>query len=139
VLKREAFKFIRDHPVWYAGSVAKRAFVFVFPKIGRDLFFQPQLPQYVIGTLNRSFGNSILMLADGLVTGLFLGGIWISRRRWRELLVVGYPYLYTLVTLAPFYLVGRNIMNVYFVVLLLASVSLTHLWSRFIRTPARSV
>lgn len=130
VLKLEALTFIREHPFWYAGSVVKRAAVFVFPKIGRELFFQPQLPQHVTGTLNLSFGKVVLLLVDGLLSGLFLAGIWISRVRWRELLVIGYPYVYTLVTLAPFYLAGRNIMNVYFVALLLASVSLVHFWER---------
>ena len=138
VLKREAFRFIGDHPWWYVGSVMKRAAVFVFPKIGRDLFFQPQLPQHVTGTLNVSFSKVLLLLVDGLLTGLFLAGIWVTRSRWKELLAIGYPYLYTLGTLAPFYLVGRNIMNVYFVVLLVAAISLSHLWERYAPNSARS-
>jgi 4-amino-4-deoxy-L-arabinose transferase-like glycosyltransferase len=132
VLKQKALTFVGEHPLWYAGSVAKRAAVFVFPKIGRELFFQPQLPQHVTGTMNVTFGKAVLVLLDGCVSGLFLAGIWISRRRWKELLVLGYAYLYTLVTLAPFYLAGRNIMNVYFVVLLLASVALVHIWHQLI-------
>lgn len=129
---------IGDHPWWYVGSVMKRAAVFVFPKIGRDLFFQPQLPQHVTGTLNVSFNKVLLLLADGLLTGLFLAGIWFNRSRWKELLTIGYPYLYTLGTLAPFYLVGRNVMNVYFVVLLVASASLLHLLERYAPNSARS-
>ncbi len=131
VLKREAFTFVGTHPFLYAGSVLKRGAVFVFPKIGRELFFQPQLPQHVSGTLNLSFGKIVLMMIDGLFTGSFLAGIWLTRKRWRDLIIVCYPYLYTLLTLAPFYLVGRNIMNVYFVVLILGSVTLAHIWERF--------
>ena len=132
VLKQEAKKFVQDHPLWYAGSVAKRAVVFVSPKIGRELFFQPQLPQHITGTINVSFGKVFLLVVDGLLTGLFFAGIWITRKRWKDLLVIGYPYLYTLVSLAPFYLAGRNIMNVYFVVLLFASVAIAHFWSRLL-------
>jgi hypothetical protein len=130
VLKQEATKLVREHPLWYAGSVAKRSVVFVFPKIGRELFFQPQLPQHVTGTMNISFGKIFLLAIDGLLGGLFLAGIWIARKRWKDLLFICYPYLYTLTSLAPFYLAGRNIMNVYFVVLLLASVAVVHFWHR---------
>jgi 4-amino-4-deoxy-L-arabinose transferase-like glycosyltransferase len=138
VLKQEAVRLLRDHPLWYVGSVAKRAVVFVFPKIGRELFFQPQLPQHITGTMNVSFGKAFLLAVDGVLTGLFFAGIWITRKRWKDLLVVCYPYLYTLVSLAPFYLAGRNIMNVYFVVLLLASVALIHLWNRLMRGSIQS-
>lgn len=131
LLKREALTYVGHHPFLYAGSVVKRAVVFVFPKIGRELFFQPQLPQHVTGTMNLSFGKALLMVVDGLFTGLFLAGIWMTRKRWRELAVVCYPYVYTLATLAPFYLVGRNIMNVYFVVLILTSATLMHIWEHF--------
>ena len=130
VLKEKAYTFIREHPVWYATSIVRRAIVFVFPKVGREIFFQPLLPKHVAGTLNLSVSKIALLAVDGLMTCLFLAGIWFSRSRWRDLLVVGYPYLYTLATLAPFYLVGRNIMNVYFVVLILASVALSSLWDR---------
>jgi hypothetical protein len=138
VLKQEAIKLIREHPLWYAGSVAKRAVVVVLPKIGREMFFQPQLPQHVTGTMNISFGKVFLLIIDGLLGGLFFAGIWITRKRWKDLLLMCYPYLYTLISLAPFYLAGRNIMNVYFVVLLLASVALVHLWSRMIPSSAQS-
>jgi 4-amino-4-deoxy-L-arabinose transferase-like glycosyltransferase len=129
VLKAEAKDLVKDHPLWYAGSVIKRGIVFVFPKIGRELFFQPQLPQHVTGTLNLSFGKVILLILDGLLTGLFLAGLWQTRNNWKNLLTLSYPYLYTLVSLAPFYLAGRNIMNVYFVVLLFSSAAIVHFWS----------
>ena len=132
VLKREAVTLIKDHTLWYVGSVAKRSAVFVFPKIGRELFFRPQLPQHISGTMNVSFGKTFLLVVDGILTGLFFAGIWITRKRWKDLLVICYPYYYTLVSLAPFYLTGRNIMNVYFVVLLLASVAIAHFWSRLL-------
>jgi 4-amino-4-deoxy-L-arabinose transferase-like glycosyltransferase len=138
VLKQKATELIRVHPLWYAGSVAKRAVVFVFPKIGRELFFQPQLPQHITGTMNVSFGKIFLLIVDGLLAGLFFAGMWITRKQWKDLLVICYPYLYTLISLAPFYLAGRNIMNVYFVVLLFASVALVHLWTRLLPGSARS-
>jgi hypothetical protein len=137
VLKQKAVTFIGEHPFWYAGSVVKRGVVFIFPKIGRELFFQPQLPQHVTGTINLAFGKIILLLVDGVMSSFFLAGIWISRKRWKETLPVMYPYLYTLATLAPFYLAGRNIMNVYFVVFMLASVSLVYLWERYTRNSNR--
>ena len=74
VLKQKAVSFIGEHPLWYAGSVLKRGMVFIFPKIGRELFFQPQLPQHVTGTLNLAFGKIVLMVADGMLSGLFLAG-----------------------------------------------------------------
>jgi 4-amino-4-deoxy-L-arabinose transferase-like glycosyltransferase len=131
VLKAEAKKFVGAHPFWYAGSVVKRALVFVFPKIGRALFFQEPLPQHVVGTINLSFGKFFLLVFDGAMGVLCFIGIWLMRKRWRELLTLGGPYLYTLATLAPFYLAGRNIMNVYFVVLIMASVTLLHIWELF--------
>ena len=131
VLKAEAYKFVREHPLWYATSIVRRAIVFVAPKIGREIFFQPLLPKHLTGTLNVSVSKIALLASDLLLTGLFLVGVWLTRSRWRDLLVVGYPYLYTLATLAPFYLVGRNIMNVYFVVMIFASVALSSLWDRF--------
>jgi 4-amino-4-deoxy-L-arabinose transferase-like glycosyltransferase len=131
VLKAEAYKFVRAHPVWYTTSIVRRAIVFVAPKVGREIFFQPLLPKHVSGTLNLSVSKIALLVVDVLLTCLFLTGIWLTRSRWKDLLVVGYPYLYTLATLAPFYLVGRNIMNVYFVVLIVASVALTSLWDHF--------
>jgi len=131
VLKREAFSYLQSHPFLYAESVVKRGAVFVFPKIGRELFFQPRRQEQVTGFLNLSIGKMALIVVDGILTGLFLAGIWITRRRWRELLTLCYPYLYTLLTLAPFYFVGRNIMNVYFVVLIVGAVALVHFWDRF--------
>lgn len=139
VLRGEAYRFMKEHPGWYASSILKRAAVFVAPKVGREIFFQPTLPQHVAGTLNLSFSKVALMIVDAGLSLLFLGGIWHMRRRWKDLLVLGYPYIYTLVTLAPFYLVGRNIMNVYFVVLILASVSISHVWERFSPSASRSI
>jgi hypothetical protein len=139
VLKHKALTFVREHPFLYAGSVVKRGLVFVFPKIGRELFFQPQAPQNITGTLNLSFGKIVVLVADGLFTAAFLAGLWISRKRWREILIVCYPYCYTLVTLAPFYLVGRNIMNVYFVVLIMGSSAVVYFWDRIMTTRPQSL
>jgi len=132
-LKKEALSFVSRDPLWYVASVAKRATVVVFPKIGRAVFFQETLPQHVSGTLNKSLSTALLLVVDGTLGGLFLFGIWLRRKRWKELLVVMFPYLYTLLTLAPFYVAGRNIANVYFVVLMLAAVSLAHFWSLYQR------
>ncbi len=134
VLKAEAITFIRENPLWYAASVGKRAAVFVFPKIGRELFFQPTLPQHVKGSLNTSFSKVVLLIADGFLSLLFLVGIWSARKRWQDISALGYPYLYTLITLAPFYIAGRNIMNVYFVVLLFAASALVYFWDRHQKT-----
>lgn len=139
VLKQKALTYVKDHPLQYAGSVVKRGLVFVFPKIGRELFFQPQLPQNVTGTLNISFGKIVVLVADGLFTAAFLAGLWISRKRWRECLIICYPYLYTLITLAPFYLVGRNIMNIYFVVLIMGSSAVVYCWDRITTRTRRSL
>ena len=129
-LKEEALSFVSRDPVWYVASVAKRATVFVFPKIGRAVFFRET--QHVSGMLNKSLSTAVLLVVDGILGGLFLFGIWLTRKRWKELLVVMLPFLYTLFTLAPFYVAGRNIANVYFVVLMLAAVSLAYVWERYV-------
>ena len=136
VLKKKAFEFIGEHPWWYAGAVARRGMVFLFPKIGREVFFQPPLPQHVIGALNRSFGKVLVLVADGALSLMFLIGVWLNRARWKELSGLLYPYLYTLCTLAPFYLAGRNIMNVYFIVLLFASAAVVHFAGKVLPPPA---
>ena len=121
VLKQEALKFVSEHPLWYAGSVLKRGLMIVFPKAGRKLFFQEPLPQHVSGTLNRSVNEALLIAADIFLGGLFLWGLWQIRGNVKKLAVLVHPYFFTLATLAPFYVTGRNIANVYFVVLIIAS------------------
>lgn len=79
----------------------------------------------------------LLIIGDGIFTGLFLFGVWLTRKRWKNLLPIYYPYSYTLVTLAPFYLNGRNFVDVYFAVLLLASFAVVRFWERM--KPGRAV
>lgn len=122
-LKGEAMKFLRDHPVWYAGTILKRALVILAPKIGRALFFQPSSDKPTTGLLNAGFQEWVLMIIDGLFFVGMLGGVWLSRRKGKMILPVALPLLYTLATLSPFYVVGRNIMNAYFVTLLFSSVT----------------
>jgi 4-amino-4-deoxy-L-arabinose transferase-like glycosyltransferase len=129
-LRGEAVKLVTQHPGWYATSVARRAFFFLFPKIGRELFFQQVPEQNKVGVINTAFPPWLPMLFEALITVLFLFGCWVVRREWKMLLLILAPYVFTLCSLAPFYVTGRNIANVYFVVLLLASVGMVWLWGR---------
>ncbi len=131
VLRREAFKFIGDHPVWYVTSVMRRAFMFVFPKLGRALFFQDVLPEHRAGLLNKTLSSWLLILIDAFLSSLFLAGMWLLRKRWKLLLILMLPYLYTWLTLSPFYVTGRNIANVYPTVLILSSLAIVTLWERW--------
>lgn len=130
VLKEEAMEFLSSNPLWYAGSVLKRAGVIVFPKVGRALFFQETPTQHVSGTHNRLLSQWVLLGADVFLGGLFLWGLWRERNHWKKLLVTVTPYLYTLVTLAPFYVAGRNIANSYYVILLFSAYSLVLIWDK---------
>ncbi|MBI3577961.1 MAG: glycosyltransferase family 39 protein [Ignavibacteriales bacterium] len=130
-LKAEAVKFIREQPGWYASSVVRRAVVFVFPKAGRMLFFQDSPQQQATGFLNKSVSSYVLVLVDAAMSMLFLTGVWLTRDRWRLLLLLLLPYLFTWITLSPFYVTGRNIANVYFVVLLFASVGVMRVLERW--------
>lgn len=119
-LRQEAMKLFREHPWWYAGMVVRRAAVILAPKIGRELFFQTSQGT-VTGILNQRLSRWLLFTADLVFVAGFLAGIWITRLRGREVLIILLPWLYTFLTLAPFYVVGRNILNSYVVVLVFAS------------------
>ncbi len=138
VLRAEAFKFIGEHPFWYAGTVVGRAGVILSPKIGRELFFQNTSIKTDTGILNRNISILPLLFVDGLMTAGLFAGIWLTRRQPKTLLIVTLPLLYTLATLAPFYVVGRNIMNTYFVTILFAALSAEWLWERRRGRPPRS-
>jgi hypothetical protein len=130
VLRQEAMRFIAEHPFWYAGTIVGRAGVILAPKIGRELFFQSTSIRSDTGILNQKVSILPLLAVDGLMAAGLLMGLWLSRREKKTLLIVALPLLYTLATLSPFYVVGRNIMNVYFVTILFASVSAIWLWER---------
>ena len=130
VLRREALVLVQEHPLWYASTVVRRAGVILAPKIGRELFFQKTSIKADTGILNQKVSKMALLALDGLMVAGLLWGAWLVRLNWRILIIVSLPLSYTLVTLAPFYVVGRNIMNVYFVTLLFASISAVWLWQK---------
>jgi hypothetical protein len=130
LLKQQAFEFVREHPTWYITSVVRRATLFVFPRIGRALFFQPTPEEQQAGFVNHSVGRGIMLAADLLLGLLFLAGIWLFRARWALLMALGIPYLFTLCTLAPFYVTGRNIANIYYVILLVAAAAAAYIFER---------
>jgi len=123
VLKKRAIQFIETEPFTYTSMVVRRAFVMVFPKLGRALFFLPPVDQPT-GTLNRSVAAGWLIAIDTSLVCLFLVGLWKSRKQWKKVVLVTAPYVYTVVTLAPFVFQGRNLYNTYFVVLLFASAAI---------------
>lgn len=127
-LKQEALVYLREHPWHYAASVAKRSLAMVFPKLGRELFFQPQ--ERESGTLNKNVNKGFLILVDSGLVCLFLFGVWSERARWKDVLVIALPYLYTIVTLSPLVFQGRNLYNTYFVVLIFASVGVVNIWEK---------
>jgi hypothetical protein len=138
VLRQEAVKYIAEHPFWYAGTIVERAGVILAPKIGRELFFQSTSIKSDTGILNQKVSILPLLAIDAvMVAGLFLG-LWLSRHKITTVIIVALPLLYTLATLAPFYVVGRNIMNIYFVTLLCASVAIIWLWEKSVELRQRT-
>ncbi len=123
VLKDKALKLLSEHPWWYASTVFRRAAVIISPKIGRETFFEDSSRPTNTGILNVGLSRWILLLIDGLMVATLLTGFWLCRKKWRLALLVALPLVYTLLTLSPFYVVGRNIMNIYFVTLIFAAVS----------------
>ncbi|MFZ1080501.1 MAG: glycosyltransferase family 39 protein [Candidatus Kryptoniota bacterium] len=126
VLKKKAFELLRDHPLFYVATVVRRAVVIAFPRFGRALLMQktPQVER--IGALNQvgHLGETALMLVDFGIGALFVVGVWIQKKKVESLVIVVLPFLYTLVTLAPFYVTGRNIANSYCSEIIVASVGL---------------
>ena len=122
-LKKKAFEMLREHPVFYASTVVRRALVIAFPRLGRALFFQEPPQEAKTGLLNQlgRMGKWGLVGVDAGLGLLFLCGIYVHRKRPASLLIVLLPFLYTLVTLAPFYVTGRNIANAYCSEMILAS------------------
>jgi hypothetical protein len=127
-LKQQALAFVEQHPLWYASTVVRRAGMIVAPKIGRELFFQQSSIKSDTGILNRKMSVLALIAVDGVMVVAFAGGLVLSRKKKIILTIVLLPFLYTLVTLAPFYVVGRNIMNIYFVTILFASLTGAWFW-----------
>jgi len=126
-LRRQAMELLRDRPIWYATTVVRRATLFVFPKLGRAVFFQPVPEEHKAGIINKSLAPAIPIVADVLLGGFFLAGLWMGRRRWKLLLLTGSPYFYTAITLAPIYITGRNIANVYYFVFLVGASAVEHI------------
>jgi hypothetical protein len=130
-LKKEAIVLLKEYPFWYATTIVRRAFVIVMPKIGRELFFQRPTSATDTGIHNKKFSPILLLIIDGMFA-LGLGvGIWLCRRKWREALLLAAPLLYTILALAPFYVVGRNILNCYFVTLCFTGITIDYLLTRF--------
>ncbi len=132
VLKTKAFELFRDHPFFYMSTVVRRAIVIAFPRIGRGLLMRSPPQAERIGALNRlgHLGEMVLMLADLGIGVLFVIGIWVTRKKVSTLVAVILPFLYTLVTLAPFYVTGRNIANSYCSEIVLASLGLLFIIER---------
>ncbi len=138
LLKRQAFGLFRDHPVFYASTVLRRAAVILFPRAGRAVLMQAGPQTGRTGALNR-LGSAVewgLYAVDIAVGVLFLYGIWVYRRKPAILIIALLPLAYTVVTLAPLYVTGRNIANSYCSEMLLASVGAIFLFHRL--RPVRS-
>ncbi len=126
VLKKEAFELLQNHAFFYVTTIVRRSIVIAFPRIGRTLLMRAPPGSEQIGTLNHLgyFGEIALMLVDLAIGILFVVGIWITRKKIAAFVVVILPFLYTLATLAPFYVTGRNIANSYCSEVIFASLGL---------------
>ncbi len=131
VLKERAWEILKNKPLWYGSTVLRRAAVIILPKIGRAIFFQSSNREETTGLHNQTLAGWVLLLIDGILAGGLFYGVWVFRHSWKILLLLGLPLLYTIVTLAPMYVVGRNILNVYFVTLLVAAASFDSFRTRF--------
>lgn len=127
-LRREALRLITQHPGWYISSIMRRAAVIVFPKLGRELFFMPTLPNNQLGMINKKVTVPLLVVIDIILGSLFFAGLWLARKKGRLVLLLLIPYLYTLCTLSPFYVTGRNIANIYYTVFIFDALAITALW-----------
>ncbi len=99
---------ISEHPLWYAGTILKRAGVILFP----GFYYHKG------GTFSQIPASILIYLQILLIIWslLFLFGSYSGlRRNFSMYLVILLPYLYTLVTISPFFVQGRILTNVYFI------------------------
>ena len=101
-------EIIRENPLWYAGTVMKRAGVILFPSF-----------YYHKGGSFRYIPSAILIYMQILLVTwslLFLFGSYIGlRKHFGTYIVILLPYLYTLATISPFFLQGRLLTSIYFI------------------------
>lgn len=130
VLREKALQEIPKDPLFFGSVAMRRGLVMLFPTLGRMVLCQQQ-PYKASGFLYSHVSVAALVVLDTVLVSLALYGMWISRRNWKNALIVVTPMLYTIITLAPLSFQGRNIKNFYFVELLFASVAIFNLWDRF--------
>ena len=108
ILEPRVKEIIRENPLWYTGTVLKRAGVILFPSF-----------YYNSGGASRYITSSILICLRILLVAwslLFLFGSYIGlRKRFDKYVVILLPYLYTLATISPFFLQGRLLTSIYFI------------------------
>lgn len=129
VLKKKAMEMLREHPFFYVTTIIRRAVVITFPRLGRELFVQEQLGKIRTGAINQTgtAGKWLFIVIDACLGTLFLYGMWLHRSKFSTLAILLIPFLYTLATLSPFYVTGRNIANAYCSEIVLASVGFVFL------------
>jgi hypothetical protein len=126
VLKKKAMELLREHPFFYATTIVRRGAVVIFPRLGREVFFQRQLNEGKTGAMNQTgaAGKWLLIVIDGCLGALFLYGVWLKRSEFSTLAILIIPFVYTIATLSPFYVTGRNIANAYCSEIIFASAGL---------------
>jgi hypothetical protein len=130
ILKEEAFKLFKENPIWYMTTVIRRSFVILSPKIGREIFLQKSTTNTDTGIHNQAFGKPILLIFDFVFVIGLISGLWISRMNFRMNIIIALPLIYSIIMLSPFYVVGRNILNVYFVTLIFSAITIVWIWER---------
>lgn len=108
LLEPRVKEIIRENPLWYVGTVLKRAGVILFP----GLYYHKE------GVFSFIPVSILLYLKILLMTWslFFLFGSYIGLRRYfKEYIVILMPYLYTLITISPLFLQGRTMTNIYFI------------------------
>lgn len=110
ILEPRVKEIIRENPLWYIGTVFKRAAIILFPGFyyhkGGIFRFLP----------NSNFFLILMQIILAIWSLLFLFGSYIGLRNYRwTYIALLLPYLYTLVTISPFFLQGRSMTHIYFI------------------------
>ena len=101
-------EIIRENPLWYAGTVFKRAGLILFPGL---YYHKEGVFRYI--PFSILIYLKILLMAWSV---LFLFGSYVGLRKcfWVYMAIL-LPYLYVLATISPFFFQGRIIISVYFI------------------------
>lgn len=110
ILKPRVKEIICEYPLWYIGTVIKRATIILFPGF---YYHQGGIFKY----LPQS--NLLLLLLQTILfiwSLLFLFGSYVGVRKYYWLYIaLLLPYIYTIITISPYFVQGRAMSHIYFI------------------------